>query len=120
MPQNDLINFSHLVFHSRYIALEHENKQWRQQLLSSQQHLTPDPVSDSLPAAATDSGPSLVLKPDSYLGGPQVVPLAYPQHHLPLMGSTKGAIMGGSDGTKPQTLKGITVTGDEIDDLFAL
>ncbi|KAJ5781325.1 hypothetical protein N7457_006485 [Penicillium paradoxum] len=104
----------------RYIALEHENKQWRQQLLSSQQQLSPDSLPASVPAAAAESLVQPIFGADSHPGVPQNLPLAYPAYQLPLTDSSHAAMMLGSEDTKPRALKSVTVTGEEIDDLYRL
>ncbi|KAJ5371604.1 hypothetical protein N7517_003610 [Penicillium concentricum] len=105
----------------RYIELEHENEQWRQQLQTSQQ-LNPDSVPIALSTAPTELGVPVVLKSDAPLDDPQDLNLSltYPQYHLAPVGSTLGAIMGGNDPTIPRSLKSVTVTGVEIDDLYQL
>ncbi|CAI7575672.1 unnamed protein product [Penicillium palitans] len=103
----------------RYIALEHENEQWRQQLQTSQQ-LNPDSVPIALSTATTELVVPAVLKSDAQLDDSQGLSLAYPQYHLAPAGSTPGSMMGGNDPTKPRSLKTVTVTGPEIDDLYQL
>ncbi|CAI7636643.1 unnamed protein product [Penicillium glandicola] len=103
----------------RYIELEHENEQWRQQLQTSQQ-LTPDSVPLVLSTATAELGLPGALKSDAPLNDPQDFSLAYPQYHLAPAGSTAGAMMGGNDPTKPRSLKSVTVRGAEIDDLYQL
>lgn len=112
-------HFLLIFLQSRYIALEHENEQWRQQLQTSQQ-LNPDSVPIALPTAATELVVPAVLKSDSQLDDSQGLSLAYPQYHLAPAGSTPGSMMGGNDPTKPRSLKSVTVTGPEIDDLYQL
>lgn len=109
-----------LIFlQSRYIALEHENEQWRQQLQTSQQ-LNADSVPIALSTATTELVMPALLKSDSQLDDSQGLSLAYPQYHLAPAGSTPGSTMGGNDPTKPRSLKSVTVTGTEIDDLYQL
>ncbi|KAJ5953051.1 uncharacterized protein N7479_011464 [Penicillium vulpinum] len=102
----------------RFIALEHENEQWRQQLQTSQR-LSSDSVPLALSTAATELGLPAILKSDAPLDS-QDLSLAYPQYHLAPAGSTPGAMMGRNDPTKPRSLKSVTVTGGEIDDLYQL
>lgn len=113
------IDFLLIFLQSRYIALEHENEQWRQQLQTSQQ-LNPDSVPIALSTAATDLVVPAVLKSDAQLDDSQGLSLAYPQYHLAPASSTPGSMMGGNDPTKPRSLKSVTVTGPEIDDLYQL
>lgn len=61
-----------------------------------------------------------VLKSDSQLDDSQGLSLPYPQYHLAPAGSTPGSMMGGNDPTKLRSLKGVTVTGPEIDELYQL
>ncbi|CDM33225.1 transcriptional regulator family: Fungal Specific TF [Penicillium roqueforti] len=103
----------------RYMALEHENKRWRQQLQSSQQ-LNSDSVPIALPTATTELGVPAVLKSDGQVDDSQGLPLPYPQYPLAPASSTSGVMMGGDDPTKPRSLKSLTVTGAEIDDLYQL
>ncbi|KAJ5125056.1 uncharacterized protein N7515_008881 [Penicillium bovifimosum] len=101
----------------RYIELEHENEQWRQQLQSSQQLIT-NSVPVALPTAAASIAVSAVIKSDAHLGDPRASTLSYPQYQLPLSGSTQVAIMGDDDGTKLRALKSVTLAGEEIDELY--
>lgn len=117
--KTDGIYFLLIFLQSRYIALEHENEQWRQQLQTSQQ-LNPDSVPSALSTTATELVVPAVLKSDAQLGDSRGLPLAYPQYHLPPAGSTSGSMMGGNDPTKPRSLNSVTVTGPEIDDLYQL
>ncbi|KAJ6159462.1 hypothetical protein N7497_003999 [Penicillium chrysogenum] len=100
----------------RYIALEHENERWRQ--LQTSQQLNPDSVPIALSTAATELGVPAVLKSDAQLDDSQGLSLAYPQYHLAPAGPTPALMMGGNDPTKPRSLKSLTITGGEIDDLF--
>ncbi|KAJ5190017.1 Transcription factor [Penicillium cf. griseofulvum] len=113
------IYFLHIFPRSRYIALEHENEQWRQQLQASQQ-LNPDSMPIPLSAAATDLGIPAVLKSGAQLDDSQDLSLAYPKYHLAPAGSTPGEMMGGTDPTKARSLKSVTVTGGEIEDLYQI
>ncbi|KAJ5153623.1 uncharacterized protein N7500_009062 [Penicillium coprophilum] len=105
----------------RYIELEQENEQWRQQLQTSQQ-LKPDPVPIALSKAPAELGVPAVLKSNAGLDDSQVLnlSLAYPQYHLAPVGSTLGAMMGGNDPTMPRSLRSVNVTGSEVDDLYQL
>ncbi|KAJ5238197.1 hypothetical protein N7489_008288 [Penicillium chrysogenum] len=102
----------------RYIALEHENERWRQ--LQTSQQLNPDSVPIALSTAATELGVPAVLKSDAQLDDSQGLSLAYPQYHLAPAGPTPALMMGGNDPTKPRSLKSLTITGGEIDDLYQL
>lgn len=117
--KSDGIRVLLILLQSRYIALEHENEQWRQQLQTSQQ-LNPDSVPIALSTATTELVVPAVLKSDAQLDDSQGLSLAYPQYHLAPAGSTPGSMMGGNDPTKPRSLKTVTVTGPEIDDLYQL
>ncbi|KAG0154449.1 hypothetical protein PDIDSM_17 [Penicillium digitatum] len=103
----------------RYIALEHENEQWRQQLRTSQQ-LNPDSVPNFLSTAATELGIQAGLKSDVQLNVSQDLPLAYPQYHLAPAVTTPGVMTEGNDLTKPRSLKNVSVAGGEINDLYQL
>jgi hypothetical protein len=109
----------HVFLQSRYIELEHENEQWRQQLQGSRQ-LIANSVPVALPTVATEKAVPAVVKSDAHLGDPRALTLSHPLYRLPLPGSTQVAIMGGDDGTKPRALKSVTVTGEEIDDLYQM
>ncbi|KAJ5817401.1 hypothetical protein N7447_009634 [Penicillium robsamsonii] len=120
----------------RYIELEHENEQWRQQLQNSQQlnsqqlnpqqlnlqQLNPDSVPIALCTAPSELSVPAVLKSDAQLDDSQDLNLSltHPQYHLAPAGSTPGAMMGGNDPTMPRSLKSVTVSDAEIDDLFQL
>jgi hypothetical protein len=112
------IHFLHIFLQSRYIALEHENERWRQ--LQTSQQLNPDSVPIALSTAATELGVPAVLKSDAQLDDSQGLSLAYPQYHLAPAGPTPALMMGGNDPTKPRSLKSLTITGGEIDDLYQL
>jgi hypothetical protein len=45
---------------------------------------------------------------------------SYPEHRFELTNCTPGTMMQGNDATKSRSLKGITVTGEEIDDLYEM
>ncbi|CAG7992110.1 unnamed protein product, partial [Penicillium nalgiovense] len=102
----------------RYIALEHENERWRQ--LQTSQQLNPDSVPIALSTAATELGVPSVLKSDAQLDDSQGLSLAYPQYHLAPAGPTPAPMMGGNDPANSRSLKSVTVTGGEIDDLYQL
>ncbi|KAJ5307008.1 hypothetical protein N7508_006023 [Penicillium antarcticum] len=97
--------------------LEREREQLRQQLQNSQQvnpHFTPI---DLLTAAAEMKVP-IEPKHDDSSGVWQDPPAPYPQEHTaPVNALSK---LEGHDATVPRTLKGTTVTGQEIDDLYQL
>lgn len=61
-----------------------------------------------------------MLKSDAQLDDSQGLSLAYPQYHLAPAGPTPAPMMGGNDPANSRSLKSVTVTGGEIDDLYQL
>jgi hypothetical protein len=91
----------------------------RQQLQDSQQanpHFTPI----ALLTAAAEMGVPIEPKQDDSSVGWQDPPAPYPQPHIAPVNSLSSPTLEGLDATKSRTLKGITVTGKEIDDLYQL
>ncbi|KAJ6038501.1 hypothetical protein N7460_008272 [Penicillium canescens] len=103
----------------RLEGLEREREQLRQQLEDAQQanpHFTPIAL---LTAAAEMGVPIEPKQNDSFVGW-QDPPAPYPQQHNAPAISLSSPILEGLDATVSRTLKGITVTGKEIDDLYQL
>jgi hypothetical protein len=91
----------------------------RQQLENAQQanpHFTPI----ALLTAAAEMGVPIEPKQNDSSVGWQDPPAPYPQQHNAPVNSLSSPILEGLDATMPRTLKGITVTGKEIDDLYQL
>ncbi|KAJ5555850.1 hypothetical protein N7461_004320, partial [Penicillium sp. DV-2018c] len=112
-------SFTRVHKRRRYIELEHENEQWRQQLQNSRQ-LIATSLPAALPTVPAPIAESAVIKPDAHLGDPRALMQSYPQHQRPLPDSTQVAIMGDDDGTCPRSLKNVTVTGGEVDELYQI
>lgn len=109
--------FLHILLR-RLEGLEREKEQLRQQLQASQQanpHFTPI----ALLTAAAEMGVPIEPKDDPS-GSWQDPPVSYPQQHIAPANSLSSLTLEGPDVTRSRTLKGVTVTGQEIDDLYQL
>ncbi|KAJ5766008.1 uncharacterized protein N7511_003624 [Penicillium nucicola] len=103
----------------RLEGLEREREQLRQQLQDSQltnPHLTPI----ALLTAAAEMGVPIEPKQDESSAGWQSPSVPYPQQHIAQVNPLSSPKLTGPDATMPRTLKGVTVTGQEIDDLYQL
>ena len=102
----------------RLNELEREKEQLRQQLQISR-HRPPDhpAITPISPAArlGVPTGPNASAESDALQSlGP------HSNQHIALADSSSSAITHGNGSTKPRSLKGVTVTGEEIDELFEM
>ncbi|CAG8105567.1 unnamed protein product [Penicillium olsonii] len=102
----------------RLNELEREKEQLRQQLQISR-HRPPDhpAITPISPAArlGVPTGPNASAESDALQSlGP------HSNQHIALADSSSSAITHGNGSTKPRSLKGVTVTGEEIDELFEI
>ncbi|KAJ5217961.1 uncharacterized protein N7498_000060 [Penicillium cinerascens] len=103
----------------RISDLERESEDLRRKLRASQP-AGPHPSPIALLTAAAEMGVHTPAS-DALSGSPQPLP-SYPPQLLPPTGLENGAPVPALDGdtTKPRTLNGIQVSGEEADDLFQL
>ncbi|KAJ5321950.1 uncharacterized protein N7506_011080 [Penicillium brevicompactum] len=102
----------------RLNELEREKEQLRQQLQISRHRPSDHPAIDAAPATAGIGVPSGF---NSNVGSEVSQKLAsLPEHELSLTDSASGTTTQGSETTRSRSLRGVTVTGEEIDDLYQM
>lgn len=106
----------------RLSDLERESEELRRKLRASQS-ADPHPSPIALLTAAAEMGVLSGPGSDALPGPPPAPAASYPPQLLApttLENGTPGPALEGGDTTKPRSLNGVQVRGEEIDDLFQL
>lgn len=102
----------------RLDELEREKEQLRQQLQISR-HRPSDHPAIALAPATAGMGVPLGLNLSDGPDATQKLP-SLPDHRLSLAASVPVTVSQGNETTRSRSLKGVTVTGEEIDDMYQM